>query len=209
MTHAHAMREGCFRGEPADWRETRRWLAMAARGRGGPGGFGEGPGRHGHGGPRGRHRGRRPRGDVRAAILVLLDEQARNGYGIMQEIEERSAGAWRPSPGSVYPVLSQLEDEGLVHADESGERKLMALTGEGREYVADRREALGTPWETAADGVSEEMVELRTLIWQVGAAVRQVVASGTDDQHKQARDVLADTRRALYRILAGDDPGKT
>ena len=208
MTHAHAMHEGCLRGDPADWREMRRWLAMAARGRGGPGGFGEGPGRHGHGGHRGRHRGRRPRGDVRAAILVLLDEEARNGYGIMQEIEERSAGAWRPSPGSVYPVLQQLEDEGLVHADESGERKLMALTDEGREYVDERRDALGTPWDTAAAGVSEEMVELRTLIWQVGAAVRQVVASGTDEQHKQARDVLADTRRALYRILAGDDPAK-
>ena len=143
MTHAHAMREGCCRGEPADWREMRRWLAMAARGRGGPRGFGEGPGRHGPGGHRGRHRGRRPRGDVRAAILVLLDEEARNGYGIMQEIEERSAGAWRPSPGSVYPVLQQLEDEGLVHADESGERKLMALTDEGREYVDERREAPG------------------------------------------------------------------
>ena len=208
MTHAHSLTEGCFRGEPTDWRETRRWLAMAARGRGGPGGFGEGPGRHSHGGHRGRHRGRRPRGDVRAAILVLLDEEARNGYGIMQEIEERSAGAWRPSPGSVYPVLQQLEDEGLVHADESRERKLMALTDEGREYVAERRDALGTPWDTAAAGVSEEMVELRTLIWQVGAAVRQVVASGTDEQHTQARDVLADTRRALYRILAGDDPGQ-
>ena len=209
MTHAHAMREGCFHGEPTDWRDTRLWLAMAGRGRGGPGGYG-GPGghRHGHGGPRGRHR-RRPRGDVRAAILVLLDEEARNGYWIMQEIEERSAGAWRPSPGSVYPVLSQLEDEGLVRTDESGERKLMALTDEGHAYVAERRDTLGTPWDTAAAGVSEEMVELRTLIWQVGAAVRQVVASGTGEQHKQARDVLAGTRRSLYRILAGDDPDES
>ena len=203
MTYSHAIGHGCHgSGSAADWREARRWLAMAARARGGPG-F-EGPGRHG--GPRGR-RGRRPRGDVRAAILVLLDEEPRNGYGIMQELEERSAGTWRPSPGSVYPVLQQLEDEGLVHADDSGERKLMALTDEGREYVAERREALGTPWDTPADGVSEEMVELRTLIWQVGAAVRQVVTSGTDQQHTQARDVLAETRRALYRILAGDDPG--
>jgi len=209
VTYAHAMGEGCRGGEAADWREARRWLVMATRGRGGPEGFREGPGRHGRGGPRGRHRGRRPRGDVRAAILVLLDEEPRNGYGIMQEIEERSGGAWRPSPGSVYPVLSQLEDEGLVHADESGERKLMALTVEGREYVAERHDSLGTPWDTAAAGVSEEMVELRALVWQVGAAVRQVVASGSDEQHKQARDVLAETRRALYRILAGDDPGES
>ena len=124
--HAHATRNCCFGGEAIDWREARRWLAMAGRGRG-PRGFG-GHGRHGFGGPWGRHGGRRPRGDVRSAILVLLDEEPRNGYGIMQEIEERSAGAWRPSPGSVYPVLQQLEDEGLVRADESGERRLMQLT---------------------------------------------------------------------------------
>lgn len=137
---------------------------------------------------------------------MLLDEEPRNGYGIMQEIEERSAGAWRPSPGSVYPVLAQLEDEGLVQPDESGERKLMALTGAGREYVAERREALGTPWETAAHGVSDEMVELHNLIRQLAEAVRQVVTSGSDAQHAQARDVLAEARRALYRILAGDEP---
>ncbi len=160
---------------------------------------------HGHGGPRGR-RGRRPRGDVRAAILALLDEEPRNGYGIMQEIEERSAGAWRPSPGSVYPVLQQLEDEGLVRADDSGERKLMQLTDAGREYVLQRRDTLGTPWDTAAAGVSEEMVQLRQLVWSVGAAVREVVRSGDAEQHARARDVLEETRRSLYRILAGDDP---
>jgi DNA-binding PadR family transcriptional regulator len=211
MTYAHAAGKGCFKDEPGpDWRDACSWLAMAARGGGprgfGPPGFGGPPGRHGFGPPRGRRGGRRPRGDVRAAILVLLDEEPRNGYGIMQEIEERSAGAWRPSPGSVYPVLQQLEDEGLVRATESEERKLMQLTDAGREYVAERRETLGTPWETAAAGVSEEMMELRTLIFQVGAAVREVVTSGTDEQHAQAREVLAGTRRALYRILAGDQP---
>jgi len=200
MTYAHAMGEGCFGGPSAiDWRERRHWHAMTGRGRGG---------RHGYGGPRGRHGGRRPRGDVRAAILVLLDEESRNGYGIMQEIEERSAGAWRPSPGSVYPVLQQLEDEGLVRADESGERKLIQLTDAGREYVEERRRALGTPWDTAAAGVSEDMIELRRLVWQIGAAVREVVGSGSDEQHAQARAVLAESRRALYRILAGDSPEK-
>ena len=199
MTYAHAGR-GCFGGGASiDWREACGWLAMSGR-RGGPRGFGA-PGRHGHG----RHRGRRPRGDVRAAILVLLDEEPRNGYGIMQEIEERSAGVWRPSPGSVYPVLQQLEDEGLVRADESGERKLMQLTDAGREYVEERREALGTPWDTAAAGVSDDMMEIRALVWQLAAAVREVVASGSEQQHAQARAVLAETRRALYRILAGDE----
>jgi DNA-binding PadR family transcriptional regulator len=181
----------------------------------GPGGFGgRGPrgfggrGPRGFGGPRGRHGGRRPRGDVRAAILVLLDEEPRNGYGIMQEIEERSAGAWRPSPGSVYPVLQQLEDEGLIRADDSGERKLMQLTDAGKEYVEERREALGTPWDAAAAGVTEDMAELRTLMWQVGSAVREVVATGSAEQHAKARTVLAEARSALYRLLAGDEPEK-
>ena len=201
MTYAHA-RHACHGGGPVDWREAYHWLAMTGRGgRGGPGGYGK-HGRHGYGGPR---RGRRPRGDVRAAILVLLDEEPRNGYGIMQEIEERSAGSWRPSPGSVYTVLQQLEDEGLVRPHEAGERKLIELTDAGREYVKERREALGTPWDTAAAGVSEDMLELRTLVWQVGAAVHEVLRSGTDEQHAKAKDVLAGARRALYRILAGDD----
>ena len=203
MTYAHTPHGQ----HPLDWRDGCNWLAMTGRGRGGPRGFG-GPGRHGFGGPRGRHGGRRPRGDVRAAILVLLDEEPRNGYGIMQEIEERSAGSWRPSPGSVYPVLQQLEDEGLVQPTETEERKLMQLTDAGRAYVAERRETLGTPWDTAAAGVSDDMMELRNLIWQVGAAVREGVGSGTDEQHAQAREVLADARRALYRILAGDPPEK-
>ena len=148
---------------------------------------------------------RRPRGDVRAAILVLLDEEPRNGYGIMQEIEQRSSGAWRPSPGSVYPVLSQLEDEGLVEADESGERKVVRLTDAGTAYVEENRDRLGTPWEAAAGEVTEDLIELRRLVWQIGAAVREVAGSGTAEQHKQARDLLADTRRTLYRILAGDE----
>jgi DNA-binding PadR family transcriptional regulator len=214
MTHAHGVRKQGFCWEPgAAWRGARHWLAAAGRGRGGPRGFG-GPGRHGFGGPHGfgppwgRHGGRRPRGDVRAAILVLLDEEPRNGYGIMQEIEERSAGAWRPSPGSVYPVLQQLEDEGLVRAAQTGERKLMELTDEGKTYVEERRETLGTPWEAAAAGMSEEMVELRTLIWQTAAAVREVVATGNAEQHAKARSLLEETRRGLYRILAGDEPGQ-
>jgi DNA-binding PadR family transcriptional regulator len=105
-------------------------------------------------------------------------------------------------------VLQQLEDEGLVAPDESGERKVMRLTEAGTEYVEERREALGTPWDTAAAGVSEDMMELRALIWQVGAAVREVVGTGTDEQHAQAREVLAQARRSLYRILAGDEPDK-
>ena len=91
--------------------------------------FGGGGPMWGRGGPfgGGRGRGRKRRGDVRAALLLLLAEEARNGYQLMQTIEERSGGRWRPSPGSVYPALAQLEDEGLVRAVERDGTKLFEL----------------------------------------------------------------------------------
>src|SRR3954469_13965994 len=187
------------------------WLQMTGHGsgdrmrfRGGfPGGFG-GPGLGMPGGPFGRRR-RMRRGDVRAALLVLLAEEPRNGYGLMQEIERRSDGVWRPSPGSVYPALQQLEDEGLVRAVESGGRKEFELTDEGRAYVTDNADELGTPWEAVAGG-NEHVAELRTLVFGVGAAVMQVVQAGTEAQIAEASRVLEETRRQLYRILAGDEP---
>src|SRR5947209_7088053 len=109
----------------------------------GPGGQGRPP--HWRGGRGGR---RARRGDIRSAILLLLSEEPRNGYGLMQEIEERSGGIWRPSPGSVYPALSQLEDEGLVRVVEEDGRKSFTLTDEGTAHVEANRERIGTPWET-------------------------------------------------------------
>ena len=164
-------------------------------------------------GPGGPHfRGRARRGDVRAALLVLLDEEPRNGYGLMQEIEQRSEGAWRPSPGSVYPALQQLEDEGLVRAVESAGRRLFELTDEGRKYVEEHREQLAEPWAAVAGGTRAGLGELRSGIAQVGAAVMQIAAAGSEDQVLEARRILDETRRALYGILAGppasdDDAG--
>src|SRR6266576_1975130 len=103
------------------------------------GDFGGGPlGGWGRG-PRGRGRKAR-RADIRTAALLLLAEEPRNGYQIMQEVEERSNGLWRPSPGSVYPALQQLEDEGLIRSEEIDGRKLFELTDEGRAYVQERGE---------------------------------------------------------------------
>src|ERR1700722_7995085 len=103
------------------------------------GGFGFGPG------PRGRGRKAR-RGDIRTAALLLLAEEPRNGYQIMQEVEERSDGVWRPSPGSVYPALQQLEDEGLIRSQESEGRKLYRLTDPGEAYLRDRGDDKPAPW---------------------------------------------------------------
>jgi DNA-binding PadR family transcriptional regulator len=160
---------------------------------GGFGGFG-GP-------PFGRGRKAR-RGDVRAAALVLLDEEPRNGYQLMQEIEERSDGAWRPSPGSVYPALQQLEDEGLVRASETEGRRLFELTDAGRAYVEEKRDELGAPWEAFSGDISDETREAGMAIKDVAIAAVQVIRSGDPAQIEQARKVLNDAKKSLYMILA-------
>ena len=163
------------------------------------------------GGPRGWGGGRRRRmnrGDVRAALLVLLDEGPHTGYGLMEELESRSSGAWRPSPGSVYPTLQQLEDEGLVETGEGEGRQPFTLTEAGRSYVSENRERLGEPWAKLAEGVGAERLELRGLLGQIGAAVYQVSSAGDNQQVARAKELLIETRRGLYRILADDEPGE-
>jgi len=170
--------------------------------RGGPGGFG---GPFGPGGGRGRGP-RVRRGDVRAAALSLLAEGPRNGYQIIQEISERTDGVWRPSPGSVYPALQQLEDEELIQPEtgESG-RKAFALTDEGRSYTESHADELAASWDAVTGSVDDGEVQLRQLIRQVMMATSQVSQAGSAAQVKQAGQVLTDTRRSLYRILAADD----
>jgi DNA-binding PadR family transcriptional regulator len=174
---------------------------------GGPGfpGFGM----HGPGPWFGEPRLRGPRarrGDVRAAALALLAEEPRNGYQIIQEIAERSGGLWRPSPGSVYPALQQLEDENLVSAgaDESG-RRVYQLTEEGRGYVAAHQDELRAPWDLVAGSAGGTAIEMRKLIGQVAMAAYQVASAGSAAQAGQARQILTETRKGLYRILAADD----
>ena len=184
----------------------------------GPRGRGRGrtPGGH-RGGPFGRgdemFRGgfpprggrRRMRGDVRAAVLVLLEESPRNGYQIIQELSERSNGAWRPSPGSVYPVLQQLEDEGLVEIASTESGKTFHLTAKGKTLVETQRDTLGKPWEEAAAEVSDATSDLYLTLRQMVSAVRQVGIAGSEAQTRKAVAILADTRKAIYRLLADDE----
>ncbi|MGH2905843.1 MAG: PadR family transcriptional regulator [Solirubrobacterales bacterium] len=158
----------------------------------------------GFGGP-GRGR-RRKRGDVRAAILVLLNEEPRNGYQLMQEIEERSDGAWRPSPGSIYPALAQLEDEALVKADESEGRKVFVLTAEGKKHVEEHLEQLGEPWAELDEKVGEGLRGLRDQIRPLMGAVGQVMHNGSEADAKRVAEILADARKKIYGILADDTP---
>ena len=201
-----------------DYLAGRLRMAMASRGGHGPGrrgpdSFGFMGGQRGgfpFGGLRGRGFGHGPRrkgqGDVRGAILVLLSESPMHGYQIIQEIGGRSEGLWHPSPGSIYPALQQLEDEGLVRIERDEGRKVAHLTDEGSIYVQEHGEELRTPWESATEDYGEDLLELRDLIGQVATATVQVMQAGTSSQIAEARRLLIDVRRQLYQILAGDDP---
>jgi DNA-binding PadR family transcriptional regulator len=153
----------------------------------------------------GRGGARARRGDVRAAMLKLLAEEPRNGYQLMQEIERRSEGVWRPSPGSVYPALQQLEDEGLVRAEETDGRKLFHLTDAGHEAAAGIG-AEGAPWDAVSESVDSDVWELFAVAKQVGMAIFQIAQAGTSEQVVAAREILTNARRSLYGILAEDDP---
>jgi DNA-binding PadR family transcriptional regulator len=188
-------------------------MFMTGPGPGGPGGPGGRRGRrylrhHEHGFPGFLGRGPRAgRGDVRAAILALLAEQPMHGYQIMRELGERSGGVWRPSPGSIYPTLAQLEDEELVRPETGdGGRRVFALTDAGRE-AAEAAAAEGpAPWDEVGVEGDVTALELRDLVGQVVNAARQVLHAGESAQIAQAKDVLRDARRKLYRILAEDSP---
>ncbi len=164
---------------------------------GGPGGSGFGAFGPGPGGPFRPGRGRGRRGDVRAALLVLLAEEPRNGYQLIQEIRDRSGGVWQPSPGSVYPALSQLEDEGLVVAEESEGRRTFRLTDAGRTYVEERADTLGTPWDEVAEPFAH-LMGVRQAAAQIAVAIQQVVAAGSEEQIERAEH---DPRRRPARDL--------
>ncbi len=170
---------------------------------GGPGPFGPGFGGPGHRG-RGRGRGRRTaRGDIRLAVLALVAEQPRHGYEIIQEIAERSGGAWRPSPGSVYPTLSQLQDEGLVSVEKAEGRRIVSLTEAGTTYVAEHREELDKVWESVNDDSDDDGARaLFEQLHQLHAAAQQVAATGTPEQIATASASVTEARKAIYRLLA-------
>lgn len=177
----------------------------------GPGGF-EGFPFGGPGGGARFGRGRKARrGDIRTAALLLLAEEPRNGYQIMQEVQERSEGAWRPSPGSVYPALQQLEDEGLIRSSEGGggTGKVFELSEAGKAQVQERDADAPAPWEQMSGNVSDQAADLARTMREVASAFTQVIRNGSDAQIGEARKVLAATRRDLYRILADGDPGES
>lgn len=176
--------------------------------RGGPHGGFFGGGHFGRGGgPRGRRGSRVRRGDVRLSILTLLAEEPRNGYQLIQEIGERSGGRWKPSPGSVYPALQQLEDEGLIRAEESDSKKRFTLTEAGQVYLNEQKND-EAPWESIGDDLPEGLQEMQQLVGQVMEATMTLAYSGSSEQQKRAQKLLKKTRRSLYQILSEDEDDK-
>jgi DNA-binding PadR family transcriptional regulator len=189
--------------------------AAASRGRRGPpvGGFGgrDGFGFGGFGPPGGpgspwnffrRGAPRARRGDIRAGILLLLGEQPYNGYQIMQELERRSQGTWRPSAGSIYPALQQLEDEGLIIAED----KLYRLTLAGTAHLKEHAGEMHAPWEEMAEATGDDTLQLMLLFKELASAAMQVAHHGNAQQLIEARKVLTQAKRSLYGLLAEPDP---
>jgi len=132
------------------------------------------------------------RGEVRAAVLALLAEKPRHGYEIIREIEERSGGSWKPSAGSVYPTLQLLADEGLISAEESNGRKIVA----GEDTVS--------PFDATDAGHGSRFAALPKAGVELAQAAAQVNRSGSEKQVAEAVAVLDEARRRLYSILAQD-----
>ena len=152
---------------------------------------------------------------MRVAILAVLADEPLNGYQVIQQIAERTDGAWRPSPGSVYPTISQLEDEGLIEGDDERGRRTLRLSDAGREYLATHEDEVAgvwAPFESEAarrereHGRRPDFASLKPEIGRVMNAVWQIISTGTDEQRRDAIGVLVEARRGLYRILA-DHPG--
>jgi len=169
------------------------------------GGMGFGRGFGGPERPRGRRRGGRG-GDVRAAVLLRLADSPRHGYQLIQDIAERSSGTWTPSPGSIYPVLQQLEDEGLITLERVEGRKTATLTEEGRTYIEEHRAELDSSWvEATTAGPQAISREMGQSFRALAVAWRQVMQIGTPEQRVQANELMDSTRKRLYGILAADD----
>jgi DNA-binding PadR family transcriptional regulator len=160
-------------------------------------GYGRHEMRGGRGHGRGRHRVRR--GDVRSAILALLDDRPMHGYEMIQELEERTGGRWRPSAGSIYPTLQLLEDEGLVSAEEVDGRKVFSLTDSGKKEVPERTEGQ-RPWEEGDE--DSPRFEVRSELFRTIGAAKQIARGDNDEQMTKAAEILKETRRQLYGILA-------
>jgi DNA-binding PadR family transcriptional regulator len=144
------------------------------------------------------------RGNVRFAILAVLQEKPMHGYQVIQELESRTQGRWRPSAGSIYPTLQLLEDEGLVTSEEVDGRRTYTLTDAGRKAAGDT--PLSRHLGLDADDADEALDVRKLAMHLIGAAV-QVKRMGSPEANKAAREILVDARKRMYGLLAEDQDG--
>ncbi len=149
---------------------------------------------HGYGGRRAR------RGDVRAAILALLAERSMHGYEMIQELEERTQGTWKPSAGSIYPTLQLLKDEGLIRGEEADGKRRFELTDEGR--AANEERTGDAPWDEVTAGADPDMLQLARSMKQLNESIAQAFRAADDAQRVRVRELLDETRKKIYGILA-------
>jgi DNA-binding PadR family transcriptional regulator len=144
------------------------------------------------------------RGDIRTALLVCLADGPGHGYEIMQRLEEKSEGAWRPSPGSVYPALQMLTDEGLLTATEADGKRVFEITSQGREEADTRVAEHGLPWEEL-DAGRADMRKLWEATKSLNLASKQATVTRHQPTIEQATAILVQARKDVYRLLADAD----
>lgn len=146
-------------------------------------------------------RGRMRRGDVRPALLIALLEGPGHGYEIIQALERKTDGRWRPSPGSVYPSLQMLADEGLVTSADQDGKRVFVLTDVGRAKAEERIATDGLPWETM-DGGRVDQGGLRAAMRDLHLAAKQVGVTGSPETVERATEIVTQARKELYRLLS-------
>lgn len=148
---------------------------------------------------------RRGRGDVRTAVLLLLLEQPMHGYEMIQQIRERSGEAWSPSPGAIYPTIQLLTDEDLITTDDRDGKKVSSLTETGRQAAEQLAATKTAPWDEASTDAGERANSLRQAVFHLMGATKQIAMAGTDAQRQRATELLDETRRKIYAMLASDE----
>jgi DNA-binding PadR family transcriptional regulator len=123
-----------------------------------------------------------------------------HGYEMIKEIDARTGGVWSPSPGSIYPTLQLLEDEGLIASEESGGRKRFTLTEAGQPEATTA--AAAAPWNEFSEETVTNGQDTREAVFGIMNALRQIGFEGSREQWQRAVEVLGETKRKLYAILA-------
>jgi DNA-binding PadR family transcriptional regulator len=142
------------------------------------------------------------RGDVQAAVLALLAEEDMHGYQIIQELAERSGGAWRPGAGSIYPTLRLLQEQGFIRSRSEGSKRVFSITDYGRRTARESGDA--EPWRQYVEAGSGR-VDLRQATESLLSALSQVENAGSDDQIERATSIVSAARKSIYLMLAGED----